>query len=78
MKKKEKLDVIKFRTVNDYIKSESKEFQSSKEAGESVQEIMNELLKELIKKSINNTKFRNANRIVSKDVLKAYEEMKYK
>ena len=80
MKKKfeEKLDVIKIRTVNDYLKKEGgKEIQSSGAAAEALHYVMNNFLKELVKKTISNAKdYRKVKRIDADDVFKALEEIK--
>lgn len=76
-KTEEKLDVIKIRTLNDYVKKEGgKEIQSSGAAAETLHYLMNNFLKELVKKTISNAKdYRKVKRIDADDIMKAYEDM---
>lgn len=77
-KTEEKLDVIKIRTLNDYLKNQGgKEIQSSGAAAETLHYLMNNFLKELVKRTISNAKdYRKVKRIDSEDILKAYDEIK--
>ena len=77
-KTEEKLDIIKIRTLNDYLKNESgKDLQSSGAAAETLHYVMNSFLKELVKKTISNAKdYRKVKRIDADDILRAYEDLK--